>query len=72
MDVIAYSKLKERVRGDFTLPPGRVIEEGGQQNCFPSIKKYPYEMGQNEYDFRNQREKLPEKHVFILRIHFDP
>ena len=59
-------------RRDFTLPPERVIEEWGQQNCFPSIKNNPDEMGQNEYDFRNQREKLPQKHVFIFRIQIDP
>ena len=58
--------------GDLTLPLGRVIKEGGKQNLFPSIKKNPDEMGQNEYDFRNQREKLPQKHVFIFQIHFDP
>ena len=29
-------------------------------------------MGQNEYDFRNQREKLSPKYVFIFQIQFDP
>ena len=29
-------------------------------------------MGQNGHDFRNQSDKLPQKHVFIFQIQFDP
>ena len=33
---------------------------------FSLIKNYPNVIGQNKYDFRNQHEKLLEKHVFIV------
>ena len=61
---------KRRGGWNFRLPPGRLNGEGGQKNEFPSIKKNPEVIGQNKPDFRNQREKLPQKHVFIVRVHF--
>ena len=59
MDVTAYFKLKERGRGNLTLPPGRVIEEGGQQNSFPSIKKIPMRWGRMNMIFRISMKNYP-------------
>ena len=72
MDVTAYFKFKERGGLILRYSQGGSLKRGGQQNCFSSIRKESDKMGQNEYDFWNQREKLPQKHVFILRIRFDP
>ena len=62
-----------------------VIEEVGNKNGFPSIKENPgvkkwfsvdkkksEVMGQNEPDFRNQHDKLSQKHEFVPQIQFDP
>ena len=59
-------QVQRKREGDFALPPGRVIEEGGKQNCFSSIRKESDKMGQNEYDFWNQRVKTaPETCVYF-------
>ena len=33
---------------------------------FSPIKNDPDVIGQNKYDFRNQHEKLPQKHMLIV------
>ena len=69
-----HSTFQARREGEreFYVTPREGHWKGVLTKWFSIDEKKPEVMGQNGHDFRNQSDKLPQKHVFIFQIQFDP